>query len=201
MLPMNKRPAEPLRMMALLVTAILLYSCTESYTPKPSGFFRIDLPKKQYRVFDSTYPYRFSYPSYARIVPKTDSGSEPYWMNVEFPKFKGTLHLSYKTVKNNLPLFLEESRDLVMKHIPKANGIDETVISKPENKVYGMMYDIRGNNAASAFQFYLTDSTSHFIRGALYFWVTPNNDSLKPVIDFLKEDMKVMIESLKWKKN
>lgn len=183
-----------------LLLLCLLSSCDHDYTPKPRGYFRIDLPQKQYQVFDSTYPYSFSYPDYARIVPKTDSLSEPYWINIDFPRFKGTIYISYKKVNNNLLSYLEEARNMVMKHIPKANAIEERFLNNPEERVFGMFYDIGGSNAASPFQFFVTDSTEHFLRGALYFYAVPNNDSLKPVIDFLKKDIEVMIQRFKWKK-
>jgi gliding motility-associated lipoprotein GldD len=191
-----------LRLSCLLSVAfflITLSSCDNSYSPKPMGYFRIDCPKKEYKVLDSIYPYSFSYPSYASLVPKTDSMSEPYWIDLRFPQFKGTVYISYKAIDHNLPAYLEDARKMVMKHIPKANSIDEQLFSDPAHQVYGTFYDIRGNNAASPFQFYLTDSTRHFLRGALYFYTTPNNDSLQPVIDFLKEDLLYLAKTLRWK--
>ncbi|HRY31410.1 MAG TPA: gliding motility lipoprotein GldD [Bacteroidales bacterium] len=174
--------------------------CTSADMPKPWGYFRIDLPDKQYTGFDTTYPYCFRYPAYARIMPKTDSLAEPYWINIQFPSFKGTIHLSYKPVRGNLPEYLEDARAMVMKHIPKADAIGETLINRPEDKVYGMVYDIRGSDAASPIQFFLTDSLRHFIRGALYFYVKPNNDSLSPVIAFLKQDIDTLVGSFHWEK-
>ncbi len=173
-------------------------ACSSPDMPKPWGYFRIDLPEKQYTGFDSSYPYRFPYPAYARIVPKTDSLSEPYWINIHFPAFKGTVHLSYKPIRDNLPAYLEDARAMVMKHIPKADAIGETIINRPGDKVFGMLYDIRGSDAASPIQFFLTDSLHHFIRGALYFWVRPNNDSLHPVIEFLKQDIDTLIAGFHW---
>ena len=99
-------------------------------------------------------------------------------MDIVYPAFRGTLYLSYKPIENNLNQYLEDARSMVMKHIPKANSIDEHVLNNPKDKIYGVFYDIRGNNAASPFQFYITDSTSDFLRGALYFYTAPNNDSL-----------------------
>lgn len=174
-------------------------SCHSDYFPKPRGYYRIDLPEKKYKLFDSIYPYSFEYPVYARISPKTDSLSEPYWLNIEFPIFKGTLHISYKAIKGNLKQYLEDAYVLVNKHIPKANGIEEKLITRQQQKVYGTVYDIRGSDAASPYQFYLTDSSRNFVRGALYFFVVPNNDSLAPVIDFVRKDIDHLIESFKWK--
>jgi gliding motility-associated lipoprotein GldD len=170
------------------------------YVPKPKGYFRIDLPKKQYVLFDSTYPYTFEYPVYAKVVFDTDKMAEPYWMNLEFPQFKGKVHLSYKSVKENLAKYAEDAYNMAMKHIPKADDIDDERIDIKEHKVYGITYNITGEGAASTYQFFVTDSISNFVRGALYFSVKPNNDSLAPVITFIKEDIKHLIKSFRWKK-
>ena len=183
---------------AILIS--LLISCNSDYQPKPKGYFRIGLPKKVYVKFDAAYPYSFEYPIYAKVVPDTEKGAEPYWINIMFPKFKGQIHVSFKTVTDNLNKYLEDSRTLAMKHISKANSIDEQVINNKKDRVFGLAYEISGTGAASSYQFYLTDSTTSFLRGALYFNIVPNNDSLAPVIDFIKEDMDHMIKTFRWKK-
>lgn len=185
------------RLVGLLI--LMATSCDNDYYPKPRGYFRIDLPEKGYVVFDTAFPYSFEVPAYAKVIPDTDPHAELYWINVTFPQFKGTLHLSYKKINGNLTNYLEDTRTMVMKHIPKASSIDNKAFENFEKKVYGLTYTISGVSAASPYQFYLTDSTRHFIRGALYFKTVPNNDSLAPVIDFIKEDINHLIESLEWK--
>ncbi|RLD58848.1 MAG: gliding motility lipoprotein GldD [Bacteroidetes bacterium] len=176
----------------------VLTSCEETKYPKPKGYLRIDLPQKEYILFDSTFPYSFEYPAYAKLVPDNGENTEPYWLNLEFPKFKGKVYLSYKKLNGNLPRFIEESRNMVMKHIPKASSIEQKAFENPASKVYGLTYTISGSDAASPFQFYLTDSTNHFLRGALYFHAVPNNDSLAPVIKFIEEDIQHLIEGFRW---
>jgi gliding motility-associated lipoprotein GldD len=178
---------------------VLLYSCESNYYPKPRGYIRIDLPDKAYQTFDTNYPYTFSYPLYATIEANTIQSADPYWIDINFPKFKGKLHISYKTIDNNLAEYIEDSRTMVMKHIPKSSGIENTMYENPDCRVYGLSYSISGVNAASPYQFFLTDSTHHFLRGALYFNVVPNNDSLAPVIEFLKADIQYLIETFAWK--
>ncbi len=178
---------------------LVLTACKEEYYPKPIGYFRIDLPEKNYIKFDTNFPYSFEYPAYSSIVPDPHPESNKYWINVEFNQFKGKVHLSYKAIQNNLNDYVEDTRTMAMKHIPKASGIKTNTYLNPEKQVYGLTYIIDGVGAASPLQFYLTDSSTHFVRGALYFHVVPNNDSLAPVIDFLKEDIKIMIESFEWK--
>lgn len=176
---------------------ILLLSCHRSYTPKPRGFFRIDFPERKYQVYQSNCPYSFEYPVYARVVPDKELNSEPCWINIEFPDYNGKIHISYKPIHGNLNLLLEDSYALAYKHTVKADAIEEHLISKPREKVYGILYDIEGN-AASSVQFVLTDSTEHFLRGALYFRTTINKDSLAPVIKFFREDILHFIDTFKW---
>ena len=177
---------------------LLVNACQPSYTPKPRGYLRIDFPAKEYVLFDSVCPYTFEYPSYGKIVPDTDYNTEPCWINIEFPDFDGAIHISYKDVNQNLDKFVEDSRELTYKHTIKADAIKETVYNNPEQKVHGILYDIKGN-AASNIQFYLTDSTTHFLRGSLYFNVQPDKDSLAPVISFFREDIIHLVESFAWK--
>lgn len=181
------------------ISLFIFSSCTSDYTPKPRGYFRIDLPAHEYRLFDKNYPYTFEYPTYAVVVPDCTRLAEPYWINVVYPQIKAMLHISYKPVNNNLAAYLEDAHVLVNKHIQKANAITQQEYLDAPHRVFGLTYTIKGTDAASPFQFYLTDSASHFVRGALYFDVVPNNDSLAPVIDFLTQDVGRMIASFRWK--
>ena len=183
----------------LAVVLLLAASCGENYVPKPHGYFRIDFPKKEYLEFDTNFPYTFEYPVYSKIVRDSSSFAEPYWINIVYNSFHAQLHITYRVIDGNLKKYLEDSRMLVNKHIPKANSISQREFADPVNKVYGLVYNIKGADAASTYQFYLTDSTSNFLRGALYFDLVPNNDSLSPVIDFLKADIEQMISSFRWK--
>ncbi len=186
------------RLPALIFLVLLFtYGCSDTPMPKPRGYFRIDLPERNYIPFDTTFPYTFEYPSYARISP--DNNGNPYWINIDYPRFKGRIHISYKSVNGNLAQYTEDAHALVMKHIPKASAIEEIRIDNHADHVHGLIYDIKGSGAASAYQFFVTDSTRHFVRGALYFSVLPNNDSLAPVIDFVKGDIQHMLETFRWK--
>ena len=179
----------------------ILFSCSADYMPKPRGYFRIDLPEKSYRAFDTTFPFSFEYPTYATIVPDELSPDQPYWINVDFPQFKGSLHLSYKEVNGNLSAFMEDSHAMAYKHISKASSINNRIFFNDLDSVYGLIFEINGMSAASPYQFFVTDSIHHFLRGSLYFNVAPNNDSLAPVISFIKEDIEHLITSLKWRGN
>ncbi len=189
----------------LLVTLISLFlvACSDPLIPKPKGYFRIDFPERDYRVFESGLcPFSFEYPVYTTIVYDTlyfDSVvMDQCWINVEFEQFNGKLHLSYKEINEEITLMtlIEDAHSLTFVHTRKASSIDESRLVNP-NGIHGLLYEVSGD-AASSLQFFMTDSISHYLRGSLYFMVSPNADSLKPVVEFVKEDVWHMINSLKW---
>ena len=177
---------------------LFLSACGNHYAPKPRGYFRITLPQKEYTRLDSTLPYSFEFPVYAKIVHAEAPDKEPYWVNVAFPRFNAKVHLSYKTIHNNLYQILEDNRELAFKHTVKADAIQEKMFEAPEKEVYGILYEIKGNTASQV-QFFVTDSVKHFLRGSLYFHSVPNKDSIAPVLDFVEKDIVHLIETLKWK--
>jgi len=178
------------------------YGCggESDHIPKPRGYFRIHLPEKEYLSMDTVFPYSFDYPVYADILPYSHGNStQPYWIDISFPSFQGSIHISYFQLENNLATYLEDCHTFINKHIPLATAIREKNIQNHESKVFGTVFRIDGSQTASPLQFYATDSTNHFIRGALYFMAVPNNDSLAPVIDYISEDIDRFLHSLQWK--
>ncbi len=193
-------------------------SCNSDFTPKPRAYYAIELPQHAYKTFDEKYfPYSFEYPVYATISKEGDSeGSNPYWINVNFEKFNGRIYISYKQinansvykvktssgykdslVKNTFEGLREESYKLTYKHTVKASGIvDSSFVS--EYGSTGVYFYVAGN-AATPRQFYITDTTNHFLRGALYFDAAPNADSLSMVSDFLDVDMKHLVKTFRWR--
>lgn len=186
--------------LALLLLLVMAVSCGDrNPQPKPRGYFRIDVPEKQYVTLDTMSRYRFEYPVYATITPDYYSLDEKDWVNVVFPRFKGTIHISYKNVDNNLSEYVEDAYRMITKHITKATGIRDSVVINKDRNVYGLVYNLEGEGVASPLQFYLTDSTKHFMRGSLYFNIYPNNDSMQPVIKFISDDVIHLINTLEWK--
>ena len=186
---------------AALVMACIAVSCDRQsdYLPKPRGYFRIDLPEKAYTKVDTIEKYSFECPDYALITPDPYSPDEKNWVNVEMPQFKGSIHLTHKPVDGNLGEYLEDVHTMITKHLQKANGMNDSLIINPDHKVYGMLIELDGKGVATPLQFYLTDSTANFVRGALYFNFVPNNDSMQPVINYLRQDIDRMINTFEWK--
>jgi gliding motility-associated lipoprotein GldD len=189
---------------ALWIFAPLVFSgCREHQTPKPRGYFKIILPERSYRTFgNESCPFTFEYPAYG--VVNRDSvfldtvPDNPCWLNITFPSLNGNLHLSYKEITSTgtLQKLIDDAHRLTFKHTIKAEFIDESFIKTPHD-VSGIMFDV-GGNAASSLQFYVTDSSKHFLRGSLYFLNTPNADSIAPVLRFIRPDVIKMLETLRW---
>jgi len=192
------------KIVILFIFILFLAGCKEKYTPKPRAYFRIEFPEKEYHTFSNNFPYQFEVPDYSKITPDKYNPNHPFWINVSVPENEAEIHISYFNLKNelqannpNLNELMEETRRLAYKHSIKADEIEEQVFMNPNKKVFGMIYRIKGN-AASPFQFFLTDSTNHFLRGAFYIREIPNIDSLQPIIDFFEPDIIRLIETTTW---
>lgn len=185
----------------MAITALVSISaCEGEYTPKPKAYARIDLPVPTYISPDSSKwdcPYWFEFNQIAAITLDPRYQDSTCWYNLYYPKYHAVVHLTYNDLHENLSEHIEESRKLAMKHINKASKIDEILVENEQAKVYGIVYDFKGETA-SDLQFFLTDSTQHFLRGSLYFNVYPNKDSLGPVIEYVKHDIDHLMESFRW---
>jgi len=191
-------------LLTIFLIILFTYSCNSDFTAKPRGYFKIGMPDKQYKVFNENgYPYSFEYPNYGSILKDSvffnEATENPWWINIDFPQFSGKIYISYKEIgKASLDKLINDAFNLTNKHSSKAVGIEDSVFTTA-NGIHGMFFKVEGDVATSN-QFFLTDSVKHFLRGALYFDATPNQDSLQPVNDFLVQDMKHLINTFKWKK-
>jgi gliding motility-associated lipoprotein GldD len=181
-----------------------VFSCNSDYTQKPRGYYKIDLPKKEYQLFNQPgYPYSFEYPVYGKIVKDStffeEKTENPYWINIDFPSLNGRFYISYKEIgKNKFDSLVNDAYTLSYKqHTYRASAIQPEPFTTTSG-IEGVFFTLKGNAATSS-QFFATDTVRHFLRGALYFNVTPNEDSLAPVTNFLREDLRHLINTLRWK--
>ncbi len=188
----------------LIIITLLLVGCHGEYSPKSKAYPRVIYPEKKYELYaPADCPYQFEKPIYTRVGSDTvfmgTKLKEPCWINIEFPDFNGTINLTYKEInaQNTLSKLLEDAHKMSFKHSKKANFIDEVSITN-QYGVSGLIYDV-GGDAASNIQFYLTDTSRHYIRGALYFNNEPNTDSMAPVIQFVRKDLDHFFETFQWK--
>lgn len=185
-----KRTAGILFTMAAM---LLMVSCNDDVLPKPKAYLRLDYPEARYVLFDDNCPYSFAVNSDAKVKAEADCSH-----TIHYPKMKATVYLTYKNVDNNIEALLRDTQKLTYKHVVKADGIEEQPFMNPEKKVYGMFYQVGGDAATNA-QFYVTDSTKHFLTGSIYFYAKPNFDSVMPAASYIKDDMRNIMETIKWK--
>ncbi len=183
-----------------LFLAIALSACSRDYQPKPKGYNRLDLPEAAYRVSPDTLPYQFEYSTHARFMKDTSWVREKHWVEIYYPDLKATIHITYKKINKNgklLKEYLEDAYVLTAKHQIKAYAIEETIVKTPDGKT-AVVAELEGE-VPSQFQFTMTDSVEHFLRGAVYFNVKVQNDSLQPAIEYVKKDAMHLINTVKWR--
>lgn len=186
-------PKKLFTIFALLIVLFTVYSCKDEVLPKPSGYLRLDYPVAEYAAFEGRCPFTFEMNADAVIKGEKDCG-----FTITYPKMKATIYLTYKPVSQNIDKLLRDAQKLTYEHVIKADDILEQPYLNPEKKVYGMFYRVDGNAATNS-QFYVTDSTRHFVTGSVYFYAKPNYDSIMPAASYVRNDMQRLMETLKWK--
>lgn len=184
----------------LLLAALCIISCNNNdYSPKPRGFHRIIFPERSYQKSDTGCPFYFESPVYSQLITDKSSNAKPCWKNLDFPQFNARLHLSYFRIGENSTLeqLTEDARTFVFKHTTMASAITQKEIDIPEHRVFGLEYHIQGNTASN-YQFFITDKSNHYLRGALYFNEKPHLDSIQPVLEFIEKDITHLINTARW---
>ncbi len=177
----------------LLGVLLCLQSCKDDVVPKPEGYLRLEYNVADYANFSNRCPFSFDINDRAEIEEEKDCS-----FKIHYPKMKATVYLTYKPVRNNIDSLLRDAQKLTYKHVIKADDILEQPFINKKDKVYGMFYKVGGNAATNA-QFYLTDSTKNFIAGSVYFYAKPNYDSIMPASDYITNDMRRLMETMRWK--
>ncbi len=179
---------------------LLLVGCGESYTPKPKGYNRLDLPPHRYTRLPDSLPYSFEVSTAARILPDSSWLAERYWIDLYYPQITANIQLTYKDLKQDktfLKELVNDSYKLTAKHQIKAYAIEESVVRTPKGKT-AVIAELEGE-VPTQLQFFITDSTKNFLRGALYFRTSTKNDSLAPAIEYMKIDALHLLNTLEWK--
>ena len=187
------------RVVVLLVACVLLVGGRPHSVPKPYGYFRIAIPDTGYvRYAPSGYPYAFDLSTNAEVHEREHTG-DTYWIDIQYPALNTTVHCSYKSVKGNLRELSKDAQEFLYKHATMASSIPEQGFENSTARVWGVYYELKGNTA-TPIQFYVTDSTRHFFRGSVYCNTVPNQDSLAPIYDYMREDVRRMMESFTWQR-
>lgn len=186
-----------------LVATLFLPTCrnkNRDATPRPVAYFRLDLPEHHYKAVDTTLPFTFEQSDAAVLsLQHRDDGS--YWVDVDYPELNATFKFTCLNVPvpDSLRSLIYKEEKMVKFHYQKADDVEYSVISDPESRLWGQIYDIAGREVATPLMFWMTDSTQWFVRTTLYFNFTPNNDSLEPVIHYLRDDAMHLVNTFKWK--
>lgn len=186
--------------LAAIVILSGFFSCTQDYLPKPKGYNRIILPDPAYQSLPDTFPYDFEYSKYARLLKDTSWISEKYWIDLHYPKLGAHVQITYKPINKDSLVedYLSDSYRLTAKHNVKAYAIDEKVLFLKSGNV-ATVSELEGD-VPSQFQFHITDSIENFLRGSLYFETATKNDSLAPSIEYVKNDLVHLLNTLEWRK-
>lgn len=177
-----------------LSVLIALASCSEDTKPKPSGELRLEYPTAKYQPYGGTCPFTFDFSNFSKL----GQAKKDCWYNISYPTMKANIFFTYYPITNNFGLHLKEAERMVYEHTIKASSIDTKSFAFPEKKVYGNYYELKGQSASNI-QFYITDSTKHFVTGNLYFNTRPKPDSLAPAVDYIRKDILHLIETFQWK--
>ena len=184
---------------ASVLLALILSGCERTFLPKPIGYNRLILPEASYQSLPDTLPFSFEYSKNAKLLRDTSRISERYWIEIYYPTLKSNIHITYKRINHNQKLlkeYLDDAYTLTAKHQIKASAIDEVITKTPSGKV-AVIAELEGE-VPSQFQFTMTDSSTNFLRGALYFDTKVQNDSLAPAIEYMKKDIMHLINTLNW---
>jgi len=187
-----RRLAEPALVGVLLAAAA---GCGSEPHPLPHGYFRIDLPPVEHVAHDAGC-YSAEVPAAVRVVPRSIEGQR-CWSDLDYGRYRATVHLTYRSINGDLDQLVEDAHDLKRKHELKAARIRTEVVHRDSARVHGTIFDVEGD-VASPLVFYLTDSSTHFLYGALYFLARPNADSLAPVTGRVRDDMRHFMRTLRW---
>jgi gliding motility-associated lipoprotein GldD len=188
-------------LLLLLITTFLITTftaCQRRSVPRPYGYFRIAIPDTMYTICEmKDYPYAFRLSQHAYTETHFCEG-EQYWIDIQYPTLNATIHCSYKKIDNNLRQLSRDAQEFLYSHAAVASAIPTQEYTDDERRVYGLYYELHGNTA-TPIQFYLTDSVRHFFRGSVYCNTIPNQDSLRPIYDYLRKDARVIMESMEWR--
>lgn len=190
-----------MKQLFLFLSGFLFFACTSEKmpVPKPPTYLRLNLPKHSYHTYFSECEFNFSAADIFQVNPVKDSLGNTCHKDIDLGPLNGIIHFSYIEMTEPLAAYVNYANDKVDEHKLKATAIEDQNFINKKDRVYGTLFELQGD-VASPYQFYLTDSSSRFVSGVVYFNCRPNYDSLKPSLDYLREDLVKMIETFKWKK-
>lgn len=193
------------QLLIILTVTFLFTACgDEDYTPKPRVYPKMDLPNQAYKNFENTFcGFTFQQPVATKVEKKKEflgeKAANDCWFNLHYPALNGSVHFTYYRITKERPLYklVGDVYKMEDQHIEKATGTSHEAVVRRADNVFGEIANI-GGDVGTPFHFYLTDSTTHFIRAGLTFNASANSDSLAPAVNYVKEDMMTLIKTFQW---
>ena len=181
---------------SLFFFTLIIFSCNEPNLPKQNGFFRIEFKEPYYSVYEEIdTPFKFYYNSSSTNLDQI--GSDQFLF--DYKDLNLSLNLSFYNINSSQDLE-KKARDFSLildTHTKKSNGVILREYDNDNKSIFGKLYEIKGD-VASPLQFYLTDSVSNFISGSVNLKFKSNYDSIYPSIQYVKNDVLVLFESINW---
>ena len=185
---------------AILITALVFFiSCNSGdFVPKPRGYNYIELPPVGYKKLDTEgLKYTFEYSKNATVSAFENEEEKQV---IAYKELGAKIWLSYFPIHNSLDTLdelINTTYKLLQKHNTRADAIGHDTI-KTESGKNATIFFLEGE-VPSQYQFFFHDSTTNFLRGALYFETAQKNDSLAPIINYVKDDIHHLINTLEWR--
>ena len=180
------------------ITSLGLSACQHpTGSPKPRAYPRVEYPERNYTGYiDGKCPFQFEYPDYAEIKKK----DEMCWFDMFMPAFGARIHCSYVPLKSRAQFddLVNDAFVIARRINERANYMQESRIVNPRG-IGGLALEWSGP-AASPIHFFLSDTTHHFFKAALYFDSKVKPDSLEPIVKFIRKDIDHMISTFNWEK-
>lgn len=187
-----------MRILSALVILLIISACTEpTYTPKPPTYLRLELPEPSYSRYSDSCSYNFNLAEIYKVTNAPDQAPGTCHKRIDLGPLNGMAYIRYWDMNQPLAYYVNSANDEINKHKQKADNILNETIIRPEDNVYGSFFELQGD-VATPFQFYLTDSTKNFLYCEVLFNSTPNYDSLRPTLDYLKRDLDEFMNTIMW---
>lgn len=183
-----------IRAIVIISLTFIAFGCREKTAPKPFAYPHIENSTTQYEPLKkNNFPITFNIADNANIVIDSLNGK---WIYIIYPAYDATIYCSY--IPTNIKSANKEkskSRELVYIHSHRASEINALNYNDTIKGISAELYQLKGNTA-TPLQFMASDDSSFIFRGSLYFNNIVESDSVAPIIEYIKEDIIEIIESI-----
>lgn len=180
-----------------LVFALFCSGCVK-FTPKPTGYIRISFPNPEFSVLDTlgiSFSYDETLPDSIYILPK-EKGSV---IKLGYEDYSSHMILNtYHVTPDSLLQFLDSLDNNVEHSIRnRKEQIVRTLYENPEYEVFCRFYTIKGATP-TPYRWIISNNKDRISEGLFIFDVAVNIDSLRPIKEYMEDNIHFLIESFRW---